>query len=106
MTTDEIVASLRVRAAVHRSNQRNATAADEDAAATLIESQASEIAILKTQPAYAEDAATKGDLARQTAGGMEMEIEELRNALGGLLEGCVIKGGEVITIPFLNERTF
>lgn len=30
---------------------------------------------------YAEDAAAKGDLARQTAGGMEMEIAELKERL-------------------------
>lgn len=38
----------------------------------------SEIAKLETKLAYAEDAAEKGDLARQKAGGMELELKELR----------------------------
>lgn len=33
---------------------------------------------LKTKLLYAEDAANKGDLARQKAAGMELEIKELR----------------------------
>ncbi|HHH9284722.1 TPA: hypothetical protein ACP31N_001053 [Pseudomonas aeruginosa] len=37
-----------------------------------------EVAALRTKLAMAEDAAAKGDAARQQCGGMEMEIEELR----------------------------
>ena len=40
--------------------------------------QHKEIEELKTKLAFAEDAAAKGDLARLAAGGMEMEIEELK----------------------------
>lgn len=36
---------------------------------------------LETKLLYAEDAASKGDLARQQAGGMELEIKELRERL-------------------------
>ncbi len=42
------------------------------------EGQFREIEELKTKLTYAEDAATKGDLARQQCGGMEMEIVELK----------------------------
>ena len=42
---------------------------------------AAELAACREQLAYANDAAAKGDLARQTAGGMEMEIQELRARL-------------------------
>ncbi|MBG6739886.1 hypothetical protein I5I90_26835 [Pseudomonas aeruginosa] len=37
-----------------------------------------EVAALRAKLAMAEDAAAKGDAARQQCGGMEMEIEELR----------------------------
>jgi hypothetical protein len=42
-----------------------------------IQSLEEENKALKTKLAYAEDAAAKGDLARQNAGGMEMRIGEL-----------------------------
>lgn len=51
---------------------------------TLIEHQQKEIAELKTKLTYAEDAAAKGNLARLHAGGMEMEIAELRKDKEGL----------------------
>lgn len=37
-----------------------------------------EVVVLRTKLAMAEDAAAKGDAARQQCGGMEMEIQELR----------------------------
>ncbi len=43
-----------------------------------------EVAALRTKLAMAEDAAAKGDAARQQCGGMEMEIEELRAELAEL----------------------
>lgn len=72
MTGEEIVKTLRTRS-------RDGYYVLEHEAATLIESQSREIATLKTQLAYAEDSAAKGDLARQNAGGMEMEIAELKS---------------------------
>lgn len=84
MTSEEIVTTLREY--------------DTDAgyaAATLIESQANEITSLKTKLAYAEDAAAKGDLARQNACGMEMQIAELKSQnerLVKVLDNFVTKG--------------
>lgn len=68
----------------------SATSVIENHMATLIEQQQKDIVDLKTKLAYAEDAATKGELARQTAGGMEMEIEELRRTI--LLMKPYVKG--------------
>lgn len=45
-----------------------------------------ELAELKTKLAYAEDAAAKGDLARQCAGGMELEIKELKESNAKLVK--------------------
>lgn len=65
-----------------------------------------EVAKLRTKLAMAEDAAAKGDAARQQGGGMEMEIQELReNAanlaafaqeiISGALEGGSFDGAEL-----------
>ncbi|MEC6481892.1 hypothetical protein VXS82_00890 [Pseudomonas aeruginosa] len=74
----------------------------------LAEAQAlrEEVAALRTKLAMAEDAAAKGDAARQQCGGMEMEIEELReNAakfaafaqeiISGALEGGSFDGADI-----------
>ncbi|HHO8040566.1 TPA: hypothetical protein ACRXVT_002526 [Pseudomonas aeruginosa] len=65
-----------------------------------------EVAKLRTKLAMAEDAAAKGDAARQQCGGMEMEVQELReNAaklaafaqeiISGALEGGSFDGAEL-----------
>ncbi|MER1100237.1 hypothetical protein AAA604_02545 [Pseudomonas aeruginosa] len=65
-----------------------------------------EVAALRAKLAMAEDAAAKGDAARQQCGGMEMEIEELReNAakfaafaqeiISGALEGGSFDGADI-----------
>lgn len=65
-----------------------------------------EVEALRTKLAMAEDAAAKGDAARQQCGGMEMEIQELReNAaklaafaqeiISGALEGGSFDGAEL-----------
>ncbi|HGP4248532.1 TPA: hypothetical protein ACLM19_004711 [Pseudomonas aeruginosa] len=65
-----------------------------------------EVAALRTKLAMAEDAAAKGDAGRQQCGGMEMEIQELReNAaklaafaqeiISGALEGGSFDGAEL-----------
>ncbi|WP_121373273.1 hypothetical protein [Pseudomonas aeruginosa] len=65
-----------------------------------------EVAALRTKLAMAEDAAAKGDAARQQCGGMEMDIQELReNAaklaafaqeiISGALEGGSFDGADI-----------
>ncbi|MFU3767960.1 hypothetical protein ACM7PA_08425 [Pseudomonas aeruginosa] len=65
-----------------------------------------EVEALRTKLAMAEDAAAKGDAARQQCGGMEMEIQELReNAaklaafaqeiISGALEGGSFDGADI-----------
>ncbi|HBO1728931.1 TPA: hypothetical protein L4F69_002712 [Pseudomonas aeruginosa] len=65
-----------------------------------------EVVVLRTKLAMAEDAAAKGYAARQQCGGMEMEIEELReNAaklaifaqeiISGALEGGSFDGADI-----------
>ncbi|RUF32058.1 hypothetical protein IPC1132_10995 [Pseudomonas aeruginosa] len=65
-----------------------------------------EVVVLRTKLAMAEDAAAKGDAARQQCGGMEMEIQELReNAaklaafaqeiISGALEGGSFDGADL-----------
>ncbi|HBP0918439.1 hypothetical protein [Pseudomonas aeruginosa] len=65
-----------------------------------------EVAALRAKLAMAEDAAAKGDAARQQCGGMEMEIKELReNAaklaafaqeiISGALEGGSFDGADL-----------
>lgn len=49
-----------------------------------------EVAALRTKLAMAEDAAAKGDAARQQCGGMEMEIKELRAELAALRARVVV----------------
>ncbi|MEF2104291.1 hypothetical protein [Pseudomonas aeruginosa] len=83
------------RAEQHRNDQ-----------ADLIVSLRTEVAALRTKLAMAEDAAAKGDAARQQCGGMEMEIQELReNAaklaafaqeiISGALEGGSFDGADI-----------
>ncbi|HHG4586187.1 TPA: hypothetical protein ACPWFY_002363 [Pseudomonas aeruginosa] len=65
-----------------------------------------EVVVLRTKLAMAEDAAAKGDAARQQCGGMEMEIQELRETaaklaafaqeiISGALEGGSFDGAEL-----------
>ncbi|WP_447846539.1 hypothetical protein ACFZNQ_15950 [Pseudomonas aeruginosa] len=65
-----------------------------------------EVAKLRTKLAMAEDAAAKGDAARQQCGGMEMEIQELREQaaklaefaqeiISGALEGGSFDGADI-----------
>ncbi|HBO1776645.1 TPA: hypothetical protein L4F77_001167 [Pseudomonas aeruginosa] len=65
-----------------------------------------EVAALRTKLAMAEDAAAKGDAARQQCGGMEMEIQELREQaaklaafaqeiISGALEGGNFDGADL-----------
>ncbi|HGM7116574.1 TPA: hypothetical protein ACKRNJ_001956 [Pseudomonas aeruginosa] len=65
-----------------------------------------EVVVLRTKLAMAEDAAAKGDAARQQCGGMEMDIQELReNAaklaafaqeiISGALEGGSFDGADI-----------
>ncbi|HCL3459502.1 TPA: hypothetical protein N2A57_001739 [Pseudomonas aeruginosa] len=65
-----------------------------------------EVVVLRTKLAMAEDAAAKGDAARQQCGGMEMEIQDLReNAarlaafaqeiISGALEGGSFDGADL-----------
>jgi hypothetical protein len=68
----------------------------------LIRDLVRENADLRTKLTYAEDAASKGDLARQNASGMEIRIKELedenkelREALEGMMKGQVIEDGAV-----------
>ncbi|VFT04258.1 Uncharacterised protein [Pseudomonas aeruginosa] len=65
-----------------------------------------EVVVLRTKLAMAEDAAAKGDAARQQCGGMEMEIQELREQaaklaafaqeiISGALEGGSFDGADL-----------
>lgn len=54
---------------------------------------ASDYDALAAKLAMAEDAAAKGDAARQQCGGMEMEIEELRAELAELRARVVVPDG-------------
>ncbi|MGQ9996746.1 hypothetical protein, partial [Pseudomonas aeruginosa] len=65
-----------------------------------------EVAALRAKLAMAEDAAAKGDAARQQCGGMEMEIQELREQaaklaafaqeiISGALEGGSFDGADI-----------
>ncbi|WP_236081656.1 hypothetical protein [Pseudomonas aeruginosa] len=77
-----------------------------DALAAEAQALREEVAALRTKLAMAEDAAAKGDAARQQCGGMEMEIQELReNAaklaafaqeiISGALEGGSFDGADI-----------
>ncbi len=81
-------------------------ASDYDALAAEAQALREEVAALRAKLAMAEDAAAKGDAARQQCGGMEMEIEELReNAakfaafaqeiISGALEGGSFDGADI-----------
>ncbi|MFU5104840.1 hypothetical protein ACM7ZS_11240 [Pseudomonas aeruginosa] len=81
-------------------------AKDYDALADEAQALREEVAALRTKLAMAEDAAAKGDAARQQCGGMEMEVQELReNAaklaafaqeiISGALEGGSFDGAEL-----------
>ncbi|MFU4952055.1 hypothetical protein ACM7ZP_17315 [Pseudomonas aeruginosa] len=85
----EHIAQLRKQAAFHRaqagfSYQRIYALEDERKALR------EEVAKLRTKLAMAEDAAAKGDAARQQCGGMEMEIQELRAELAALRARVVV----------------
>ncbi len=54
---------------------------------------ASDYDALAAKLAMAEDAAAKGDAARQQCGGMEMEIKELRAELAALRARVVVPAG-------------
>lgn len=101
----EHIAQLRKQVAFHRaqagfSYQRIYALEDERKALR------EEVAKLRTKLAMAEDAAAKGDAARQQCGGMEMEVQELReNAaklaafaqeiISGALEGGSFDGADI-----------
>ncbi|MGU1739097.1 hypothetical protein ACSETC_31165 [Pseudomonas aeruginosa] len=101
----EHIAQLRKQAAFHRaqagfSYQRIYALEDERKALR------EEVSALRAKLAMAEDAAAKGYAARQQCGGMEMEIEELReNAaklaafaqeiISGALEGGSFDGADI-----------
>lgn len=81
-------------------------ASDYDALAADAQALREEVAALRAKLAMAEDAAAKGDAARQQCGGMEMEIQELReNAaklaafaqeiISGALEGRSFDGADI-----------
>ncbi|HHM6437164.1 TPA: hypothetical protein ACRL36_000758 [Pseudomonas aeruginosa] len=57
---------------------------------------------LAAKLAMAEDAAAKGDAARQQCGGMEMEIEELRAELAELRARVVVVPGRLGTTTSLG----
>lgn len=68
-------------------------AKDYDALAAEAQALREEVAALRTKLTMAEDAAAKGDAARQQCGGMEMEIEELRAELAELRARVVVPDG-------------
>ena len=71
---------------------------------TDFDSLAAELAACREQLAFANDAAAKGDLARQTAGGMEMEIQELRARLGEANDATVRAEGVLRVIASTDYR--
>ncbi|HHH9372449.1 hypothetical protein [Pseudomonas aeruginosa] len=67
-----------------------------------------EVAALRTKLAMAEDAAAKGDAARQQCGGMEMEIQELRAELAALRARVVVVPARKLLnagVPGLNRNS-
>lgn len=75
--------------------------------------RASDYDALAAKLAMAEDAAAKGDAARQQCGGMEMEIEELRAELAELRARVVVvpdrlprssEGGVAEALPCIGVR--
>ncbi|MEX2023362.1 hypothetical protein PAE80_06025 [Pseudomonas aeruginosa] len=65
---------------------------------------ASDYDALAAKLAMAEDAAAKGDAARQQCGGMEMEIEELRAELAELRARVVVPDGyELVPVEPTRE---
>ncbi|AUR80789.1 hypothetical protein TC7_020 [Pseudomonas phage TC7] len=81
-------------------------ASDYDALAAEAQALREEVAALRAKLAIAEDAAAKGDAARQQCGGMEMEIQELREQaaklaafaqeiISGALEGGSFDGADI-----------
>lgn len=60
---------------------------------------ASDYDALAAKLAMAEDAAAKGDAARQQCGGMEMEIEELRAEAKALREEVAALRARVVVVP-------
>ncbi|EOZ4999692.1 hypothetical protein ACQRUU_005455 [Pseudomonas aeruginosa] len=81
-------------------------ASDYDDLAAEAQALREEVAALRTKLAMAEDAAAKGDAARQQCGGMEMEIQKLREQaaklaafaqeiISGALEGGSFDGADI-----------
>ncbi|KAA5613963.1 hypothetical protein F3H16_27740 [Pseudomonas aeruginosa] len=81
-------------------------ASDYDALVAEAQALREEVAALRAKLAMAEDAAAKGDAARQQCGGMEMEIQELREQaaklaefaqeiISGALEGGSFDGADI-----------
>ncbi|WP_235568981.1 hypothetical protein [Pseudomonas aeruginosa] len=79
---------------------------DYDALAAEAQALRDEVAALRAKLAMAEDAAAKGDAARHQCGGMEMEIQELREQaaklaefaqeiISGALEGGSFDGADI-----------
>ncbi|MEN1314660.1 hypothetical protein AAIG91_34035, partial [Pseudomonas aeruginosa] len=69
---------------------------------------ASDYDALAAKLAMAEDAAAKGDAARQQCGGMEMEIEELRAELAELRARVVVVPERKLLdagVPGLNRNS-
>ncbi|MFU4253934.1 hypothetical protein ACM7DM_26830 [Pseudomonas aeruginosa] len=103
----EHIAQLRKQVAFHRaqagfSYQRIYALEDERKALR------EEVAKLRTKLAMAEDAAAKGDAARQQCGGMEMEIEELRAELAALRARVVVAPQRKLLnagVPGLNRNS-
>ncbi|MBG4148146.1 hypothetical protein GHV55_10685 [Pseudomonas aeruginosa] len=66
---------------------------------------ASDYDALAAKLTMAEDAAEKGDAARQQCGGMEMEIEELRAEVKALREEVAALRARVVVVPdAANDR--
>ncbi|AZM80473.1 hypothetical protein NTA43_15980 [Pseudomonas aeruginosa] len=65
---------------------------------------ASDYDALAAKLAMAEDAAAKGDAARQQCGGMEMEIEELRAELAELRARVVSESDIFASVQAVRDR--
>lgn len=78
-------------------------ASDYDALAAEAQALREEVAALRAKLAMAEDAAAKGDAARQQCGGMGMEIEELRAELAELRARVVVLPEHKDDLPPIYE---
>ncbi|HEJ1974284.1 TPA: hypothetical protein ACY17N_006731 [Pseudomonas aeruginosa] len=99
MTEEEHDAKLRAEAQALREEVAKLTqynkSLNEENTRLLVDCEETdkEVVVLRTKLAMAEDAAAKGDAARQQCGGMEMEIEELRAELAELRARVVVPDG-------------